>query len=59
MMVIAYVILQVIGSRLTVGGELKFIKNTVVDGGALSLLSFAQMRLNHGVQILFQGNNGR
>ena len=50
---------QAIGSRLTVGGELRFINNTVDDGGALYLLSFAQIMLSSGTRMLFQGNRGR
>ena len=51
--------IQAIGSRLTVGGELRFINNTVDDGGALYLLSFAQIILSSGTKMLFQGNRGR
>ena len=40
-------------------GEQHFINNTAVDGGALHLLSFAQLRLLPGLNILFQGNSGR
>ena len=40
-------------------GRVEFINNTAVDGAAIFLLSFSQIRLVNNLQLLFHGNKGR
>lgn len=52
-------LLQIVGSLVDFFGDLSFINNTDTVEGALSLLSFGQMRVNRGLHINFNGNKGR
>ncbi len=40
-------------------GDIKFTNNSVEDGGALKLISFAQMKLHKNTTITFSENKGR
>ena len=40
-------------------GDIKFTNNSVEDGGALKLISFAQMKLHENTTITFSENKGR
>lgn len=51
--------LQIIGSLVDFEGKLSFINNTASEEGALSLLSYGQMRVHHGLSLNFFGNRGR
>ena len=51
--------IQVVGARVIMSGRVEFINNTAVDGAALFLLSFSQIRLVNNLQVLFHGNIGR
>ncbi|XP_064396716.1 uncharacterized protein LOC135343670 isoform X3 [Halichondria panicea] len=50
---------RIVGSLVDFFGDLSFINNTDTVEGALSLLSFGQMRVNRGLHINFNGNKGR
>ena len=50
---------QVVGALVHLSGELQFISNTGGEESALHLLSFAQLVLNRGLNITFEGNSGR
>ena len=50
---------QIVGSLVDFQGHLRFINNSAIGEGALSLLSFGQMRMNKGLSIDFDGNTGR
>ncbi len=50
---------QIIGSLVDFEGELSFINNTAFEEGALSLLSYGQIRVHRGLSLNFIGNNGR
>ncbi|XP_019852697.1 PREDICTED: uncharacterized protein LOC109582431 [Amphimedon queenslandica] len=51
--------LRVVGAQLTMSGEQLFIGNSAEAGGALYLLSSAQIRISEDLQMLFDGNSGR
>ena len=52
--------LQVVGTVVDLFGALEFINNTTPqDEAALHLLSFGQVRLQRGLDMLFAGNVGR
>ena len=53
------VLFQIVGSVVDFHDELSFINNSVQDSAQLSLLSFGQVRLMHGLNMTFQGNTGR
>ncbi len=50
---------QIVGSLVDFDGELTFINNTALNEGALSLLSFGQIRAHRGLSLNFIGNKGR
>ena len=51
---------QITGSLVDIQGSMDFINNIAEnDEGALTLLSFGQIRLARGVRINFEGNVGR
>lgn len=54
-----FLVLQVIGSSVVLHDHMEFLNNSAVDGAALYLESFAQIRLADGLQMLFSGNVGR
>lgn len=50
---------QIVGSLVDFRGQMSFINNSATGEGALSLLSFGQIRMNKGLSINFEGNSGR
>ncbi len=44
---------------ITLEGVVKFVNNTASDGGAIKLVSYAQIRLADGLQAHFIQNKGR
>ena len=42
-----------------IGGTIIFKNNSAQNRGALSLVSFAQLRLREGLKLHFLNNNGR
>lgn len=52
--------MQIIGSLVELLGDMYFANNTVKgDSAALQLLSFAQVRLHHGLNMTFENNVGK
>ncbi len=52
------VVVKVIGSLVEFYGYIEFSDNRVGDYTALEMLSFAQIRIHEGLQLLFTGNKG-
>ena len=52
---------QVVGSSVSVDGTISFTGNDAehVDGGALYMQSFGQLRLKKGSQLHFKNNTGK
>jgi len=52
---------QVIGTTIEFNGSATFIHNNAnsVNGGAIILISYSQIFLNHGANVDFIGNIGR
>lgn len=48
-----------IGALLQLRGSLDFFNNVAIDGGALQLVSFAQLRLHSLLTMTFNSNIGR
>lgn len=57
--IMIWISIQIIGSVVDFEGETVFSNNSVVDFGALQLLSFAQARLKRGSSTKFKGNRGK
>ena len=51
--------LKIIGTLVQIEGEIEFFTNEVRGEGALSLLSFGQIRLKRGTDLWFEKNSGR